>query len=63
MTIISNKFYVIKIQESKFKSKIKDNILMGPEFPIHRESVNLAETIQKTLKSKHDHIGQVYFSV
>ncbi|XP_036139949.1 luciferin 4-monooxygenase [Monomorium pharaonis] len=47
-----------KVQAPKFKN-IKDNILLGPEYPIHKESVNIAETILKTLKSKPDFIGQI----
>lgn len=47
----------MKVTESKFK--IKDDILLGLEIPIHRESINVAETILKTLKSKPDFIGQV----
>ncbi|XP_036140321.1 uncharacterized protein LOC105834306 [Monomorium pharaonis] len=48
-----------EVQESKCKTRIKDNILLGPEHPIHRESENVAETILKTLKSKPDCIGQI----
>ncbi|XP_011699151.1 PREDICTED: luciferin 4-monooxygenase-like [Wasmannia auropunctata] len=47
-----------KVQESTFKGRIKDDILLGPEYPVHRDSVNVAETILKTLKSKPDCIGQ-----
>ncbi|XP_036139946.1 luciferin 4-monooxygenase-like [Monomorium pharaonis] len=47
-----------EVQASRFKN-IKDNILLGPEYPIHKESVNIAETILKTLKSKPDFIGQI----
>ncbi|KAG5348319.1 LUCI monooxygenase, partial [Acromyrmex charruanus] len=47
------------VEESKFKVRIIDNILLGPEYPIHRESVNTAETILQTLKSKPDCIGQI----
>ncbi|XP_011629958.1 luciferin 4-monooxygenase-like [Pogonomyrmex barbatus] len=48
-----------EVQNSKFKGRIKDNILMGPEIPIHRESVNIAETILKALKSNPNCIGQI----
>ncbi|XP_018358074.1 PREDICTED: luciferin 4-monooxygenase-like [Trachymyrmex cornetzi] len=48
-----------EVEESKFKVRIKDNILLGPEYPIHRESVNIAEMILQTLKSKPDCIGQI----
>lgn len=48
-----------KVQESQNSSRIKDNILLGPEHSIHRESVNVAETVLKTLKSKPDCIGQI----
>ncbi|XP_018313883.1 linear gramicidin synthase subunit D [Mycetomoellerius zeteki] len=47
------------VEESKFKVRIKDNILLGPEYPIHKESINIAETILRTLKSKPDCIGQI----
>ncbi|XP_011872252.1 PREDICTED: luciferin 4-monooxygenase-like [Vollenhovia emeryi] len=48
-----------KVHEAKSKCRIKDNIVCGPEYPVHRESVNIAETILKTLKSKPDCIGQI----
>ncbi|XP_012060704.1 PREDICTED: 4-coumarate--CoA ligase 1-like [Atta cephalotes] len=48
-----------EVKELKFKIRIKDNILLGPEYPIHRESVNVAEMILQTLKSKPDCIGQI----
>lgn len=48
-----------EVEESKFKVRIKDNILLGPEYPIHKESINIAETILRTLKSKPDCIGQI----
>ncbi|XP_018051977.1 PREDICTED: uncharacterized protein LOC108689634 [Atta colombica] len=51
--------YLKNVEELKFKIRIKDNILLGPEYPIHRESVNVAEMILQTLKSKPDCIGQI----
>ncbi|XP_011160096.2 luciferin 4-monooxygenase [Solenopsis invicta] len=42
-----------------FKGRVKDNILLGPEYPIHREPENIGETMLKTLKSKPDFVGQV----
>nr|XP_012222073.1 PREDICTED: luciferin 4-monooxygenase-like [Linepithema humile] len=48
-----------KVQSSKFKGTIKDNILIGPECPIYRGNVTISETILNTFKSKPDFVGQI----
>ncbi|XP_018405969.1 PREDICTED: luciferin 4-monooxygenase-like [Cyphomyrmex costatus] len=48
-----------KIAKKQLRDIIKDNILLGPEYPIYKKPINVAEKILETLKSKPDCIGQI----
>jgi len=40
--------------------RIEDNILIGKELPINRESINVSEVLLKTMKDNPDCIGEVF---